>query len=334
LFYGGLKTGSYTFASTVQGTNVYTTYPYCGMINDPNNPTESLVFGEPAATYFPQVTWTDNNLFNKYHRTTFEEISNKNSYILTGEFYLTPSDIAKLDFRDRIEVDGQLFRINKIEGYNPTINSLTKVELLVLNDYGKFITTAKPTLRGPIRSTGTAVPFEGLTANTETARVANSPGNIGPIYFDTGVLQPNGNLNGSPGGSIIIGEDNITAGGTSVLLNGSGNTVGSGLESSIVVGDRNTIGSDYTNVIILGADNIEVSESNIVYLGNEYVIREGSSMIARVNLYDGGLDTVQNPFNVFQTTDILDGGENANRQYGSCNTIFTVDGGLDDANPE
>lgn len=335
LFYGGLKTGSYTFASTATGTQVYTTYPYAGMLDDPNNPTESLVFGEPKVSYFPQTTWTDNNLFNKYHRTTFEEISNKNSKILVGQFYLTPSDIAKLDFRDRIEVDGQLFRINKVENYNPAVNTTTKVELLSLNDYGRFIATAKPTLRGPIIGTGTVgVGNVGnVTADTSTNRVINSPGNIGPIYVDTGTLQPNGNLNSSQGGSNVLGTDNIVAGGTGVLVNGSGNTVGTEVQSSLIIGDMNSVGSSYDNVVILGSEGREINESNIIYLGNEFVIRSGSTMIALINIYEGGLNEVQNPFNVFQTTDILDGGENAVRQRGSVNTIFVVDGGANKANP-
>ena len=172
-----------------------------------------------------------------------------------------------------------------------------------------------------------------LTANTQTNRSINLPEVIGPIYVDTGVLQPNGIINLSPLASQVLGEENTVGVGTGVILNGSGNSIGSEVQSSLIIGDMNSVGSQYDNVVILGSEGRVVNESNIMYLGNEYVIRAGSAQIPLISIYEGGYNEVQNPFNIFLTTDILDGGLNAVRQRGSVNTIFVVDPGRDVANP-
>jgi hypothetical protein len=334
LFYKGLKTGSFLFGSALGGDQTFQSYPYCGMLDDPLNPSESLVFGEPKVTYFPQQTWTDSNLFNKFHATTFKEISDKNSKMLIGYFYLTTKDIEQLDFRDRIYVDGTYWRINRVENYNPIAPSVTKVELIALLTNVAFSPTIKPTRQGPLIPSGVGVEVVDLTGSTWSQnRVMSNPNEIGPIFTDPVSVQTNGTVSSSPGSSVVLGSDNTIGTATAVVVNGSGINIGSNVDSTLVFGDNVTVASDVQNVFVFGADDIDVTQSNTIYFGNEYIITSGSSIIPRLHIYDGGLNEVQNPFNVFLTTDILDGGENANRQYGSCNTIFIVDSGTDTVNP-
>jgi hypothetical protein len=55
--------------------------------------------------------------FNVYWSGYMAEITDKDSKLLTGKFYLTPKDIFDLDFSRFVYVDGVLFRINKIVDY-------------------------------------------------------------------------------------------------------------------------------------------------------------------------------------------------------------------------
>jgi hypothetical protein len=94
--------------------------------------TNSLLFGlidtnsiEPALNTQPT-----NTLFNVYWFNYINERYNvTNGLILKAEFYLKPSDIQKFSFANKIKIQDQEYRVNKIE-YNTDVNSLTKVELL------------------------------------------------------------------------------------------------------------------------------------------------------------------------------------------------------------
>jgi hypothetical protein len=58
------------------------------------------------------------------------EIGDANSMLLQANFKLSLADIQLLDFSKNIIIDGTIWRINKIDGFNPLQNTTTKVELL------------------------------------------------------------------------------------------------------------------------------------------------------------------------------------------------------------
>jgi hypothetical protein len=58
------------------------------------------------------------------------EITDKNSKLLTCYILLNSLEIQNLDFSKLIYIDGVLFRLNKVENYNPIIYTTSKVELL------------------------------------------------------------------------------------------------------------------------------------------------------------------------------------------------------------
>ena len=68
--------------------------------------------------------------FNVYWSPYMAEITDKDSKMLIAKFYLTPKDIFDLDFSKYVNVDGVLFRINKIIDYNATVPSDCEVELI------------------------------------------------------------------------------------------------------------------------------------------------------------------------------------------------------------
>ena len=110
--------------------NSYTTYGYAGHLNDPNTPTNDINFGAPKELSFAATTYPTTNLFNVYHSEYIAEITDKNSKLLTCSALLNTTDILNLDFSKYIWIDGVLFRLNKVDGFNPIEYNTTKISLL------------------------------------------------------------------------------------------------------------------------------------------------------------------------------------------------------------
>jgi hypothetical protein len=107
-----------------------TSYGYAGHLDDPANPTIDLNFGAPKELQFPASTYPTNNLFNTYHKPYILEITDMESKLLTCRVYLNALDIYNLDFSKYIWINGVLFRLNKVESYDPTDFRTTQVNLL------------------------------------------------------------------------------------------------------------------------------------------------------------------------------------------------------------
>jgi hypothetical protein len=73
------------------------------------------------------------NQFNVYWSNYMSEITDKNSKLVIGNFYLTTKDILNLDFSKYIYVDGIAFRLNAIKDYDATTPNDCVVELFKVN---------------------------------------------------------------------------------------------------------------------------------------------------------------------------------------------------------
>lgn len=113
-----------------------TSYGYAGHFDDPINPTIDINFGAANEIFFTPTSYTSNNLFNTYWSGYIAEIADKDSKLLKAHVYLTPLDIAQLDFSIPVFIDGVTWRINKVEDYDATNNELVKVELLKIINNG------------------------------------------------------------------------------------------------------------------------------------------------------------------------------------------------------
>jgi hypothetical protein len=122
-----IKSGETGGGSNLANLNVY---GYAGHLDDPTNPTIDLNFGAPKELQFPATTYPTNNLFNTYHKPYILEITDMESKLLTCRVYLNALDIYNLDFSKYIWINGVLFRLNKIESYDPTDFRTTQVNLL------------------------------------------------------------------------------------------------------------------------------------------------------------------------------------------------------------
>lgn len=108
-----------------------TDYGYAGHYDDPDNVTNDLNFGPLQELFFVLVSGDLSvTQFNVYWSPYMAEITDKDSKLLTGKFYLTPKDILELDFSKYVNVDGNLFRLNKIRDYNLIKPDLAACELL------------------------------------------------------------------------------------------------------------------------------------------------------------------------------------------------------------
>jgi hypothetical protein len=114
--------------------NTLTRYGYAGHLDDPTAPTVDLNFGAPKELFFTLTAGNlSNNQFNVYWSGYMREITDKDSKLVTANFYLTAKDILNLDFSKYVYVDGIAYRLNAIRDYNATKPADCVVELLKVN---------------------------------------------------------------------------------------------------------------------------------------------------------------------------------------------------------
>lgn len=106
-----------------------TSYGYAGHFDDPATPGADLNFGATRELYYAGLS-TTNNQFNLYWSAYMAEITDKDSRLITAWFRLTDLDIAQLDFSKFIWIDGNLYRLNKIEEWNASYPDECRVTLL------------------------------------------------------------------------------------------------------------------------------------------------------------------------------------------------------------
>ena len=118
------------------GEQEYNTYPYAGHLDSPVEPSNDVLFAAPREVYFSIGLYPENsNLYTNYYKGLIDSIGDRNSRLLEGYFYLTPTDIMNLDFRKIIKVGNHYFQLEKVDKYNPIANGLSYVSLFkILRD--------------------------------------------------------------------------------------------------------------------------------------------------------------------------------------------------------
>lgn len=109
-----------------------TSYGYAGHLHFDGSgiPDQDINFGAPEEVYISTSSYPTTNLFNAYHSDYIAEITDKNSKLLSCYALLNTNDINTLDFSKYVWIDGVLFRLNKVEGFNPMEYNTTKISLL------------------------------------------------------------------------------------------------------------------------------------------------------------------------------------------------------------
>ena len=133
-----------TYTEFGQSDLITTEYLYAGHTDDAFNPTLDLNFGLPKEVYYNFINayFTDNNLYNAYHKQYLTNLIDRDGKFVTKYLWLSPKDIYNFSFRNRIFVDGAYYIVNKIENYNPIEQDSTKCELIKLLDTPVFTPTS------------------------------------------------------------------------------------------------------------------------------------------------------------------------------------------------
>ncbi|CAB5223444.1 hypothetical protein UFOVP384_53 [uncultured Caudovirales phage] len=138
-FWGGIKAGGTTYSikngDTVLASGLYA-YGYAGHIYNPAVTSSGLLwdlcFAAPREIYFNIGSYPTLNLYHFYYKQFIDSQNNKDTKLITLYLLLNAIDIMNLSFRKYVRMDNGIYYLNKIDGYNPLGNELTKVELLRL----------------------------------------------------------------------------------------------------------------------------------------------------------------------------------------------------------
>lgn len=138
LFYGGFISTLNPWNFIDPYTNIvilpnFTKYPYAGHFDNPTLPSYDLNFGTTKKYYFNWNNIPNSNLFNLFWRNYVEEITDKNSHLLTLRLFLNDYDIINFDLRSVIQINEVYYRVNKLQ-HNP-LTSECEVELFKVKDY-------------------------------------------------------------------------------------------------------------------------------------------------------------------------------------------------------
>lgn len=218
---------------------------HTSMYDNDNTPNFSIMFDSPLFLFHAtQISQTSNYLCNLHHK---REVTTLNSgKMLVGYFQLTNLDIQLLSKTLAYKVfirDNGWFYINKIDKYNAGKQTLTRVELITLDDETdlKFINP----------------PFNPPTANQNTNNVVQQHLNAVGLSTNVTTVQDVPTIQGmynviSARGAVVVGNSN-TVRAANVTIIGNGNNIFRGAENSRVLSDNARI---ETSSVIVGGRNI------------------------------------------------------------------------------
>lgn len=131
---GTKQTANWNWIDESDVLHAETDYAYVGHLDDIDSPTFDLMFDVPSYVFYDipaGINYTTNNLYS-YHEKFIKEIVDRNGKMLTCYVHITPDMINVLDFGDLINIDGVVYRLQKIENYDPQTDDSTKCEFIRL----------------------------------------------------------------------------------------------------------------------------------------------------------------------------------------------------------
>ena len=131
VYVGELRTADWKYHDEFNNQHNLTQYPYVGHLDNIDTPTSDLNYGVPQTVYYPATVYTNNNLL-QYHNTFIQELISRYGKLLTCFAKIDTSIINTLDFRNLININGVVYRLQKISDYDSTKERTTQIELLRL----------------------------------------------------------------------------------------------------------------------------------------------------------------------------------------------------------
>jgi len=306
LYYAGLlfSNPNWIFMSRIDGWLYKNEYPYAGHLTHPIQPAQDINFGVPSELFYQgnsytgTLLYTNDNLFNRYHRRGLLEVANKDSKLMTAYFNLHPLDIHSLDFSDQILIDNAYWRLNKVMDYNPFGNDLTKVELIK-------VITKEPLKRetftvGSGGTVGGGV-GGGVIEKKPINRKNKKNGNSAPLF-----------------GGVVRGYNNTVEDGViPFFVQGSRNKIKAGASDITIIGNNNTVEGGVTRVRLINTDGATITESGTTFINGRQ--QEAGAVV------DGGENTVR-PIGGGTNIFTVDGGLNIVQAQFPQISIYTLEG--------
>jgi len=249
LYYSLLSSDpDWQFSSYFTTNSAQSSYPYAGHLTHPLAPSQDINFGIPQELYYTAnaytgtLLYTNNNLYNQFHKRHIEEITNKDAKVLTAFFDLTAWDIEKLDFRDQILIDNSYWRMNRVMDYNPFKSGLTKVELIKVFEV-EALTTETFTVgtSGTVGSGTTTIEKKPVRFKKLLSNLNDYPEIQGTVKGERNIIQD------SASSFKVLGDDNF---------------IGQGSKRITIIGSDNYVSAGISDVTIINSDGFEVYESN------------------------------------------------------------------------
>jgi hypothetical protein len=141
---GDLRAGVWEHRSETGVDDNLTDYPYVGHLDSLDSPSFDFNFGVPDFVFWSTSVYTTNNLYI-YHEKFIKELVSRFGKQLTCSAMLAPEDINALDFKNLINIDGIVYRLQKVSDYDSGKNTSTQIELIrIIEGEGIQTTTVVP----------------------------------------------------------------------------------------------------------------------------------------------------------------------------------------------
>lgn len=270
----------------------YNYYPYAGHLDDPFSGTTDYNFGAVPYVYYPwsavtNAAITQNNLFNNYWNKYITEITDKEAKLIKCFIKLTPADIFKFKFQDKVYIEGissevgHMYRVNSIV-YSPNSGKPAEVELI--KELNRYVS------KRPSKWGGVSV-LNQVDKGNIALRIGGSQltkPNVISVGADNYITSDNAFVVGgsnvisdSSDGTVVVGVANtIKSSNLGVTVFGSGNTVESTAIDSYIKGNSNTISTGTTKAHIIGNSNTSIMAENVKIDGNNNSINVTGSSVA------------------------------------------------------
>lgn len=117
-----------TFSTEWSNNNRRTTYPF-GV----SGLTHAVVWNKRDKTDIDELDFIEyEDLYEIYYKDYVEDMVDVTNRIVGCEMYFEPYELSSLKWNEKIFLDGNYYRVNKIKGFNLVEPGLTKVELIKL----------------------------------------------------------------------------------------------------------------------------------------------------------------------------------------------------------
>lgn len=173
-------------------------------------------------------------------------------------------DFKQWSFRDLYYFDRAFFRLQEIQGFNPTSNNLTKCIFLKLKEVSPFKSQLVP-------ADGGGTPFEPQVDDGGTGGGEVIAAEISPSKAITQSPKQNENTYNSESANTIVGDNNkVSVKASEVVINGNDNKVYSGANNINLIGsNNNTIQPNISNVTLINTNDVNITNSNVTYIGGK-----------------------------------------------------------------